>query len=380
MAKKITGLKKINNSFENIFTTEEFKALITYERLRSDRNGSVFSIIILDTSQKRDNDLKKIINKISEIARTIDCIGWYEQDKIGILLPDTKEDGAIILGNKLESELNFIKENVHLDIYSYPDHWLSNIDEKSKSKDAKNSSNKETIEHFFVGHVPLWKRALDISVSLLMLIIGSPLLILTSLYIKIVSPGPVFFSQNRIGYKGLPFKFYKFRSMHHDNNQSFHGKHSQSFIKCGDVPMEKLDSNDPRIIPGGKILRKACIDELPQLWNVLKGDMSLVGPRPCIPYEAEEYLRWHTHRYDTVPGLTGLWQVSGKNKLTFKQMIRLDIAYCRKMSLWNDVKIIFKTPLIIFEMIMDSTLKKINEEVEENTTVKVNNTSKQKAL
>lgn len=379
MIKVITGLKKSKNSFKNIFTAEEFKALITYERSRSDRNGSVFSVIILDTSGINDTDTKKIMNKISEVARKIDCIGYYEQDKVGILLPDTKEEGAVVLGNKIVTELKYMVEDVHLDIYSYPDHWLSNLDEKSSSQREKHSSNKEIIEHFFVGHVPHWKRALDIIVSLTMLIIGSPVLLLTSLYIKIVSPGPVFFTQNRIGYKGIPFKFYKFRSMHHDNNQSFHGKHSQSFIKSGDIPMEKLDSFDPRIIPGGKILRKTCIDELPQLWNVLIGDMSLVGPRPCIPYEAEEYLRWHTHRFDTVPGLTGLWQVSGKNKLTFKEMIRLDITYCRNMSFWGDVKIIFKTPLIIFEMIMDSTIKKINEEVEDNTEVNINNTTKQKA-
>lgn len=359
MAKKLTGLKKINHSFENIFTAEEFKALITYERSRSDRNGSVFSIIILDTSQKKEKDLKSVINKISQVTRAIDCIGWYENDNIGLLLPDTKEEGAVILGNKLISELNLIKENVHLDIYSYPDHWLSNIDGKNCTKKVTRKSNKEIIEHFFISPVPIWKRILDISVSIVMVVFFSPMLILTILYIKIVSPGPLLFTQNRIGYKGIPFKFYKFRSMHHGNNQSFHGKHSQNFILDGDVPMEKLDNKDPRIIPGGKILRKTCIDEMPQLINVMKGDMSLVGPRPCIPYEAEEYLRWHTHRFDTVPGLTGLWQVSGKNKLTFKQMIRLDINYCRNMSLIGDLLIILKTPIAIVKMIFDATLNKI---------------------
>ena len=382
MAKKLTGLKKINNSFENIFTYEEFKALITYERSRSDRNGSVFSIIILDTSQKKQKDLKKIVNKISQVSRTIDCLGWYENDNIAILLPDTKEEGAIVLGNKLISELNLIKENVHLEIYSYPDHWLSNIDiaEKKNLRNIVKKTNKDIIEHLFVTNLPVWKRLLDIGVSLTMLLVASPILILTMVYIKIVSPGPIFFTQNRIGYKGMPFKFYKFRSMHHGNNQGYHGKHSQSFIKDGDVPMEKLDGNDPRIIPGGKILRKSCIDEMPQLLNVLMGDMSLVGPRPCIPYEAEEYLRWHTHRFDTVPGLTGLWQVSGKNKLTFKQMIRLDIAYCRNMSLWSDIKIILKTPLAIFKMIYESAQSKLDKEkhdasylnVAGNTNVKIN--------
>ena len=117
--------------------------------------------------------------------------------------------------------------------------------------------------------------------------------------------------------------------------------------------MVKLDTSDPRIIPGGRILRIGCIDELPQLWNVIIGDMSLVGPRPCIPYEAHEYLRWHTHRFDTIPGITGLWQVSGKNKLTFKQMIRLDIEYTNTISLWKDILILAKTPIEILKMILE---------------------------
>ncbi|MBB6479245.1 sugar transferase [Spirochaeta isovalerica] len=359
MGRTLTGIKRINSTFENIFTYEEFRALITYERSRSDRNGSVFSIIVLDTSQKQQKSLKNIVNKITHVARTIDCIGWYEDDNIAILLPDTREEGAIVFGNKLVSELNLIKENIHLEIYSYPDHWLSNMDEKKTAKNRNNNSLKNMMERQFVMKMPFWKRALDISVSILMIILSSPILLFTVLYIKIVSPGPVFFTQSRIGYKGMPFKFYKFRSMHYGNNQGYHGKHAQSFIKDGDVPMEKLDEADPRIIPGGRILRKSCIDEMPQLINVLKGEMSLVGPRPCIPYEAEEYLRWHTHRFDTVPGMTGLWQVSGKNKLTFKQMIRLDIQYCRNMSLRRDIGIIIKTPSAIAFMIIESIKNKL---------------------
>lgn len=134
--------------------------------------------------------------------------------------------------------------------------------------------------------------------------------------------------------------------------------------------MEKLDDKkDPRIIFGGKVIRKSCIDELPQLWNVLKGDMSLVGPRPCIPYEAEEYLRWHTHRFDIVPGLTGLWQVSGKNKLSFRKMISLDINYSKNLSLLLDLKIILMTIPAIIIMVLEAAFKKINIKSEENERV-----------
>jgi lipopolysaccharide/colanic/teichoic acid biosynthesis glycosyltransferase len=131
--------------------------------------------------------------------------------------------------------------------------------------------------------------------------------------------------------------------MKNGNDQALHGRHAGDFIRNGKVPMTKLDDRDSRIIRGGKILRKASIDELPQLFNVLKGDMSLVGPRPCIVYEAEEYLRWHTHRFDIVPGITGLWQVNGKNDLSFKEMICMDISYCRNMSFLLDVKLLAAT-------------------------------------
>jgi len=376
MAKKQVGFRKFNSSLKEVFSSEEFKALITYERTRSDRNGSNFSVIILNTQDKSEKSLKNVISKISRVNRSIDCIGWYEKDKIAIMLPDTDKDGAIIFGNKLMSELNLIKENIPFAIYTYPDNWLSNSNPTiiSSSK-VKNKS----IELLFITKIPVWKRMLDIIGSLSLLLLTSPILLFVCLYIKVISPGPIFFTQTRIGYKGRPFKFWKFRSMKYDNNQSFHGKHSQSFIKNGDIPMEKLDNRDPRIILGGKILRKYCIDELPQLWNILKGEMSLVGPRPCIPYEANEYLRWHTHRFDTVPGLSGLWQVSGKNKLTFKQMIRLDIAYCNNMSLCRDLFIILKTPYAILKMVIEATLKRVNKEVDKTLSVQLEN-PKRKAL
>jgi len=244
--------------------------------------------------------------------------------------------------------------------------------------DAKEITRNH-VEFFFVDKVPVWKRALDIVGSLSLLVLASPVFLLLALYIKIVSPGPVFFKQTRVGYKGVPFMFWKFRTMKHGNNQGFHGKHAQSFILSGDVPMDKLDNHDPRIIPGGRAIRKSCIDELPQLWNVLRGDMSLVGPRPCIPYEAQEYLRWHTHRFDVLPGLSGLWQVSGKNKLTFKQMIRLDIAYCRNMSLLNDLSIILRTPFAIAKMVLESLQSKYNEKKEQITPLAISTTTERMA-
>jgi lipopolysaccharide/colanic/teichoic acid biosynthesis glycosyltransferase len=214
----------------------------------------------------------------------------------------------------------------------------------------------ETIEPFFVRRIPAWKRTLDIFGSFWGLIIFSPVFLVIAILIKIVSPGPVFFKQTRIGYGAKEFNFWKFRTMKVNADPSCHQKHLCELINEEDEdcegsnkPMTKLDLKNPNIIPFGHFLRNSCLDELPQLMNVLCGDMSLVGPRPPIPYEVEEYLIWHKGRFDGLPGMTGLWQVSGKNRLSFKEMIRLDIQYERQMSLLTDLKIVFLTPFAILK-------------------------------
>lgn len=172
-----------------------------------------------------------------------------------------------------------------------------------------------------------------------------------ALWIKIVSRGPVFFSQKRIGYEGGRFTLFKFRTMKRNVEMVLHEKYVQGLIEA-DTPMTKLDVlGDPRIIPGGKILRALGIDELPQLFNVLRGEMSLVGPRPCLPWEWEKLQDWQRERYNVVPGLTGYWQVNGKNNTTFAQMIKMDIWYTRNVSFAVDLKIMFKTvPAILSQV------------------------------
>lgn len=212
-----------------------------------------------------------------------------------------------------------------------------------------------SLKPFFISKMPAWKRSMDVVGAVIGLIAFSPLIILISLLIKIISPGPVFFRQQRIGFGGECFVFLKFRTMGYNENASEHQQYLADLIdSCksdeeSGSPMTKLDCSNPNIFPFGRFLRNSCLDELPQLINVLRGEMSLVGPRPPISYEVEEYLRWHNGRFNTVPGMTGLWQVSGKNRLTFKEMIRLDIRYSRKMSIWADLKIMLKTPLAIIQ-------------------------------
>lgn len=192
--------------------------------------------------------------------------------------------------------------------------------------------------------LPLWKRALDILVILAalpaVLLVGG----VVALLVWCGSPGPIFFRQRRVGYKGREFTCYKFRSMKVNAETTSHKGHTTRLIKAQQTPMTKLDAvKDPRIIPFGSILRATGLDELPQLLNVLRGEMSLVGPRPCVLYEYELYEPWQRRRFEAVPGLTGLWQVSGKNRTTFTQMIRLDIEYAERKSLGLDLQIMAKT-------------------------------------
>jgi lipopolysaccharide/colanic/teichoic acid biosynthesis glycosyltransferase len=191
--------------------------------------------------------------------------------------------------------------------------------------------------------LPVWKRALDLGLILLVspgiLLVG----VAVALVVKVGSAGPIFFQQRRVGYRGREFTLYKFRTMQIDAETDSHRKHTQTLIKSKD-PMVKLDARkDPRLAPLGRLLRVSGVDELPQILNVIRGEMSLVGPRPCLPYEYELHEPWQRERYQAVPGLTGLWQVSGKNRTTFDQMVRLDIEYSKNQSLGRDLGIILRT-------------------------------------
>ena len=196
-----------------------------------------------------------------------------------------------------------------------------------------------------------WKRALDVLLIVLALPFLIPLALLLALLIRNGSRGPVLFRQERVGYQGRNFTCLKFRTMFVDADTAAHQGHLLQLMNSN-TPMTKMDSGgDPRIIPFGRLLRASGLDELPQVINVLRGEMSLVGPRPCLPYEYDQYLPWQKERFETVPGLTGLWQVSGKNKTTFVEMVVLDIMYAKHKSLWWDLKIILLTvPALIIQM------------------------------
>jgi len=203
--------------------------------------------------------------------------------------------------------------------------------------------------------LPGWKRALDL---LALLIFGPGLVAIgvgVAIIVRLGSKGPVFFRQRRVGYRGEQFVLLKFRTMHLNAETESHRRHLENLIGDTNAPMKKLDdSEDPRVIPLGAILRSTGLDELPQFINVLRGEMSIVGPRPCIPYEYERYEPRHRKRLDAVPGLTGLWQVSGKNKTTFEEMVQLDVRYAREKTPWLDIRIMLRTVPALVEQVREN--------------------------
>jgi lipopolysaccharide/colanic/teichoic acid biosynthesis glycosyltransferase len=199
------------------------------------------------------------------------------------------------------------------------------------------------------------KRGFDILAAGAGLVVLSPVLLVIAALVKLGSRGPVFFRQARLGLGGRPFQILKFRTMHVSEGAQPHQTHLRRIIRSNSSRvLQKLDHQDRRIIVGGRLLRALGLDELPQLFNVLRGDMSLVGPRPCMPYEAQEFESWQRGRFDVLPGITGLWQVSGKNHTSFKRMMRLDNTYARRPgSIGRDLLIILRTPLTVWSQVRD---------------------------
>jgi exopolysaccharide production protein ExoY len=205
-----------------------------------------------------------------------------------------------------------------------------------------------------LSRVPGWKSLLDVTCILLSLPVWLPLMILLILVTRIASPGPIFYRQKRVGLGGRHFFIWKFRTMKLSAETTTHEQYFEQLMRA-DCPMTKLDAQgDPRLAPFGRFLRATGLDELPQIFNVLCGEMSLVGPRPCLPNEFAHYQPWQRERVNGLPGLTGYWQVHGKNKTTFNEMIAMDLFYLKNMSVLLDLKIMFKTCSVIVEQLFES--------------------------
>jgi lipopolysaccharide/colanic/teichoic acid biosynthesis glycosyltransferase len=354
---------------------------IKEEKLRTYRTGSPFSLILFhpfrlisEGYRSRKRAIAWMVKLWHQETRETDIKGWWDKTTLGIIVLDTLPDDALMLVDKVVSKieengyaLTWSNEKAPFEIYNFPNSHQrgqhSRANKKSKdsgkprNKSNHNSDNLGSLIEFpdrdFSSLVKrVAKRTLDIGTALLGIIIAFPLMLIIAVVIKVTSPGPVLFRQERIGFLGRTFTFLKFRTMSVDADQNIHEAYITDLINgqngkinrgTGAQPLYKM-SDDPRVTSVGRILRKTSLDELPQLFNILKGDMSLVGPRPPIPYEVEKYRLWHCGRvFEVKPGLTGLWQVSGRSQTSFDDMVRLDLHYAHNWSLWLDIKIIFKT-------------------------------------
>jgi lipopolysaccharide/colanic/teichoic acid biosynthesis glycosyltransferase len=353
-----------------VYNEEMFTHLMVRERKRSERSNRPFIVLTLTarTSQPADGALEakpsRIANGALEAAkaasRDTDIVGWVTWPTVvGIIFSEIGDAeptlavetvrGRVLreLGRRLDP--GALRE-LTLEFRVYP-------------HTAVGSTPPETAHLDPLLHVDLHheqrrrkladaiKRTVDIAASFALLLMLSPLLLVVALAIKWTSPGPILFKQVRLGKWGVPFKMLKFRSMYVNAGDAPHYDFVTKFIKesgrsqaSGDEAVFKL-TDDPRITRVGNFIRKTSIDELPQLWNVLIGEMSLVGPRPPLPYELAHYAPWHRRRVlEAKPGITGLWQVTGRSRTTFDDMVRLDLRYARSRSLWTDLRILLRTP------------------------------------
>jgi exopolysaccharide biosynthesis polyprenyl glycosylphosphotransferase len=350
-----------------ILNQEAFCRVISLERRRTERSRKPFVLMLLDMgdhlpSEATGKSLGKLLAAVSLCTRATDVAGWYKTDSVvGVMFTEiAMEDRKTIVSTMISRVSDMLRNHLNLEQFNrvsvsfhvFPEDWEQESHKPSnpvfypdltRQAESKRASGA-------------LKRTMDILGSLIALICAFPLFAVIALAIKATSKGPVFFRQRRIGQHGRPFVFLKFRSMYVGNNAGIHKQYVQQLI-AGKAERQASNASgqgvfkltkDPRITRVGAFLRRTSLDELPQFINVLKGQMSLVGPRPPVPYEVEAYDLWHRARLlEAKPGITGLWQVSGRSRVTFDEMVRLDLRYARSWTPWMDLQILLRTPAAV---------------------------------
>ncbi|HZW93524.1 MAG TPA: sugar transferase [Candidatus Eremiobacteraceae bacterium] len=350
----------------SVLAEKPFHRMIALERKRTERSGQPFVLMLLDggdclPSDRNGKVLSKILSALSLSTRDTDVTGWYKNSSIvGVLFTDISADEReSILGTMmgrvsetLRNNLNDEKfQQISISMHVFPEEWDHDFTHGNPVlyPDFINRHDGQKIAR-------ITKRLMDVVGSAVALALLSPIFLVVALLVKLSSKGPVLFKQERLGQFGKTFTFLKFRSMYANNDRKIHQEFMRRVIK-GDLDGEVKGgskkvykmTNDPRITKIGSILRRTSLDELPQFINVLKGDMSLVGPRPPIAYECKEYDIWHRRRVlEIKPGITGLWQIKGRSRVRFDDMVRLDLQYVRNWSLWLDLQILAQTPKALF--------------------------------
>ncbi len=335
----------------------EFLSRIAQECRRAERSGQRFVLALVEGAERIEELMPFLTVALAPITRETDAWGWYEDNfTLGILFSELGKADIVDAQRTLEDKLHHALQQsggdgkLVISTYTLP-HDLNDTPTRGGPPDRMKRNLRVLPSSGLLGI----KRAIDILGSAMLLLMFSPFLLAVAIAIRLTSPGPILFRQTRVGALGKPFTFLKFRSMRVASDQGVHERYVKQFI--AGTASRRINSsgekvfklvNDPRVTRVGEFIRRTSLDELPQLWNVLVGDMSLVGPRPPIPYEVECYDLWHQRRVTEVkPGITGLWQVYGRSKTCFDDMVRLDLEYARNWSLWLDIKILLQTPIAV---------------------------------
>lgn len=363
------AITRVNHAFEprqrELLGEQDFTRLLCLERKRSERSERPFLLMLINgnglfAAREIGSPRGQVVATLTEATRDTDVLGWYKQDATMAVLfselcdPPTVAVSAIQtkIESAIQRQLSGQQAKIKISFHLFPERVSSEPGGSSDLTlypDLRRHTKSKRVAH-------TTKRCLDIVGSLLALILLSPAMLAIALAVKLTSKGPVLFRQTRLGQYSRPFTFLKFRSMHYGCDAKIHEQYVSKLIRGGQDTLHSTENsnavfkitNDPRVTRVGRFLRKTSLDELPQLINVLRGEMSLVGPRPPLAYEVRQYTSWHRRRViEAKPGITGLWQVNGRSRISFDDMVRLDLKYVEHASLLLDLKILLQTPAAI---------------------------------
>jgi lipopolysaccharide/colanic/teichoic acid biosynthesis glycosyltransferase len=349
----------------SVLDEESFHRAIALERRRTERSRKPFLLMLVDISESlAPGGEQEISDEVLELlflaTRETDIIGWYEAGVVGVMFTEIAlEDRGTILQVMMDRVCDGLGDNlkpeqfaqIRFTVHLFPDEWKQELPHSPcDPKLYPDLARREETKRIYT----VIKRVMDVVGASLALLVLSPVFAWLAAAIKLTSKGPVFFRQQRVGQHGRPFQLLKLRSMYTGNDPTIHQEYVKKLIAAGAQDKKKGRNgvykltNDPRITRVGNLIRKTSLDEIPQFINVLKGEMSLVGPRPPIAYEIEAYDLWHRRRVlEAKPGITGLWQVNGRSRVTFDEMVRLDLQYASTWTPWLDIMILLRTPAAV---------------------------------
>jgi lipopolysaccharide/colanic/teichoic acid biosynthesis glycosyltransferase len=364
--KAVSAFDSLVGTRSRFLEAETFHNMLALERRRAERSRKPFVLMVIEPSASAEAevrdlyDLSQVTSALLKSTRETDMVGWYKEGAIlGVIFTEISLEFTTpiteILRTKVVSALQNefggkVASAMVVTVHLFPENRNPSVDEPGADirlyPDLTQAGPNKGLPQAI-------KRVIDIAGSSALLLFFGPILAALALAIKLTSKGPVIFRQERVGQFGARFKCLKFRTMFTNNDSKIHQEFIQRFIagqsagqssETGKTAVYKI-TNDPRVTPIGRFLRKTSLDEFPQFWNVLRGEMSLVGPRPPVPYEFEVYETWHRRRVlEVKPGVTGLWQVSGRSRMCFDDMVRLDLRYSQSWSLGLDLRILMATP------------------------------------